>query len=444
MRERPPSALRLRFAFRLRSAFPFSLLASRADALSEGLYARIASSRDGVRLPMALFGADGGQRRRRVLTEQLRTTSATAERAADSDEVAGSTAHAPSYAEETLAGQPSLLSFVAQRYTTLALWLLLAALVVVGLETAYVHLADLRQIAAAEQLAALDLAMPGNLGSWYSSLLLALAAAGSLTIYSVRRHKVDDYSGRYRIWLWAAAAWLVLSADATAQFHRILPPLGAHLTRVEGWAGGEWWWLGPAVVLYGALGLRLLIELRHCRLATAALVLAFGCWACAIVARLGGLPVLAGELATVVRSATTMAGHVLLLTALGLYARHVVLDARGELPLRPAKPKREKNPRRRKAQPDAEEEPAEPAESKKPAKLARTKTEPAHKSPPAPAGRSDLDEPPAPRRRAKPETAWTDGGDEEADWEDDSSAGSRKLTKAERRRLRKQARQDHS
>ncbi|MEX2027807.1 MAG: hypothetical protein WEH44_10900, partial [Pirellulaceae bacterium] len=40
------------------------------------------------------------------------------------------------------------------------------------------------------QLAPINLAARGNLASWYSSLLLATGAAGSLIIYAIRSHPV--------------------------------------------------------------------------------------------------------------------------------------------------------------------------------------------------------------------------------------------------------------
>lgn len=371
---------------------------------------------------MGLIGADGGQRRRRVLAEQMKSTAS-----APADREAAPEADAPrtTYAEQTFAAQPSLTSFVALRYSTIALWFVAASLVVVALETAYVHLADLQVIAPAKSLAAFDLAAPGSLKDWYCSLLLALACAGSLAIYSFRRHKVDDYSGRYLVWLWAALGWLVLSADATAGFHRAIGPIAAHLTGMSNEAGGAWWWLAPAAILYGALGLRLALDLRGCRLALAALVLAFGCWGVVLAARLGGVPLDDGRLAVVVQTSAVMAAQVLLLTALALYARYVVLDAHGAVRPRATKPKRAKQPRKKATTALPEAAAAEaPA---KPQRVARI--DPPHAHPPQPVVSSATE--PAPRPA---ETVA-------ADWDvEDDGAPRRKLSKAERRRQRKEAR----
>ena len=65
-----------------------------------------------------------------------------------------------------------------------------------------------------------DLGNYGSLGNWFASLLLLVASLLAITIYSVRRHKVDDYRGHYHIWLWAAACWFVMATDVAASLHQ--------------------------------------------------------------------------------------------------------------------------------------------------------------------------------------------------------------------------------
>ena len=72
-----------------------------------------------------------------------------------------------------------------------------------GLEASYAWMLD-RVADGGAPVAALDLAAKGSLGCWFSSLLLLAAAAVAILVYAVRRHRTDDYQGRYRIWLWAA------------------------------------------------------------------------------------------------------------------------------------------------------------------------------------------------------------------------------------------------
>ena len=81
-------------------------------------------------------------------------------------------------------------------------------LVVTGLTWLHIRIADLSQTLPRDGLAAIDAGAAGNLAAWFSSCLLLMAAACSLQIYNLRRHKIDDYRGRYRIWVWAAIALL--------------------------------------------------------------------------------------------------------------------------------------------------------------------------------------------------------------------------------------------
>ena len=46
-------------------------------------------------------------------------------------------------------------------------------------------------------------------------------------------HRIDDFRGRYRIWLAAAMACLVLSANSIAGLHEVLADV---MTRVTGWS----------------------------------------------------------------------------------------------------------------------------------------------------------------------------------------------------------------
>ena len=41
----------------------------------------------------------------------------------------------------------------------------------------------------------------------------------AVLIYTLRRHRLDDYGGRYRLWLWAAACWFVMSMDEACTLH---------------------------------------------------------------------------------------------------------------------------------------------------------------------------------------------------------------------------------
>ena len=72
--------------------------------------------------------------------------------------------------------------------------------------------------------AASRLGSPRSCCSWRPSTCLL--------IYSIRRHRIDDFRGRYRVWLAAAVACVVLSADSVAGLHDALAQSLSHHT---GW-----------------------------------------------------------------------------------------------------------------------------------------------------------------------------------------------------------------
>src|SRR5262249_10569986 len=109
--------------------------------------------------------------------------------------------------------------------------------------------------------------------NWYASFLMALAAGLSLLIYSLRRHRVDDYHGRYRIWLWAALVCMLLSIEQAADVCRIGHALLAPLAQRCG-ITDELLWTGSCAVLLTYVSLRVLLEVRRSRLATLLFVVA--------------------------------------------------------------------------------------------------------------------------------------------------------------------------
>src|SRR5690606_28367320 len=155
-------------------------------------------------------------RRRRTLAE---------DRSADlTPAVAAAPSSRPAKAQRyTAAGRSDArrrtTDFVPRSGWSLALWYLAGLTAVAGMLAGF---ASMGEIAAAGMPAAarlLDVGQGASLAGWFSSLLLLACAAGSVLVYSVRRHRLDDYRGRYRLWLWCAAAWLCMGIDATANLH---------------------------------------------------------------------------------------------------------------------------------------------------------------------------------------------------------------------------------
>ena len=88
----------------------------------------------------------------------------------------------------------------------------------------------------------LDASHPNSIAAWFSSHLWLLCLGATVLTFQLRRHKLDDYNGEYRLWFWLVCTCVLASMDATT-----------HLTSSLGLALNHWSqqalsWSGPAVV----------------------------------------------------------------------------------------------------------------------------------------------------------------------------------------------------
>jgi hypothetical protein len=231
-----------------------------------------------------------------------------------------------------------------------------------------------------------------------------VAAATAVVVYAVRRHRADDYRAGYRAWLWIAGVYVLLSIGSSTA---ISADGCRAMIAATGWMGpasGAVWWFGPVVGIVAAVGLRLLVDMRGCGLSAVCLGVAGGC----------GLTVVIGDffapafLPGVVRADLLTGAAMLAALAMMVHARHVLMEAQG---IRSG---------RRKKKAKAEESPADKTPSTSP------RIEPvsasARSAPPIPATRSFV--------RAM------DDDDNDDESSDDGDHAER-LSKAERKRLRK-------
>ncbi len=384
-------------------------------------------------------------RRRRVLTDDLTSSSnAVAVPAAVGDATPASTeAYSTAARREQ---QPHVTDLVPTTWLALALPLLAATTVIVGLELAYTWLPELTASLGASGLVALDLASLSSLAHWYSAALLGLGAMLSVLVYRLRSHRIDDYRGRYRMWLWVVPAALGLSIHETAQLDQLGESLLRLFMRGSALEPGLVWSIACAMV-WGLVAVRVLIEVRHSLLASTVLLLAAGDLLCVATVHLWAPTDLSVPRAVMLLSGLRMAGHLLVLTGITLYARHVILDAEGRLKKRlrkGAKPAK----RKRRAAPNENNS----AETGK--KTAKPTVDSPHKSPGPPNHRTDLEtaprltatarpnavrpEPSAERKTANPSSPQRPASDEDDD--NDDAIDSRGMTRAERKRLRRQQR----
>jgi hypothetical protein len=275
----------------------------------------------------------GGQhdRRRRLLTDELSHSSQwpVYRTAADEDALLRKTSH---YGNAEFLEEPAgLLNLIPRQPWTLMLALLAGLALSTGLELVYDWMAG-HYAASGTLPAALDLNSKGSLGNWYSSLILLAAASVALIVYSVRRHRIDDYQGRYRIWLWAAACWFLLATDQAASLREGFRELMIGLTGSRLFGCGDIWWASVYTLLLGSVGSRLIIDMRANWPAMISLVLAGMVSGLAMAMRLGLTWLEPGKHEIMLRAGIEMGSSLLVLATMCLHARHVIFDAEGLLP----------------------------------------------------------------------------------------------------------------
>ncbi len=158
----------------------------------------------------------------------------------------------------------------------------------------------------------------------YRSILLILSGQLALLIFWARSRSLQDFAGRYRLWVWVAGAWFWF-AFSTAS--------GAHHAWSESvvWL---WWdaplrnrttlcWLIPAVLLGAELLWMMHRDMRGCRSSLSMLWLAAGLLLTA------GVQTLLTDVgwSELTQPAVAMGGVLCLFTSMLLHARHVIYQS---------------------------------------------------------------------------------------------------------------------
>jgi hypothetical protein len=233
---------------------------------------------------------------------------------------------------EFLDRQPRLIDLVPTNLAVFLIMFLIGVAAIAGLEILYAWMPKLAGLTTDGRVATFDLDGEGSLAVWFSSMTLSMAGMVAILVFTIRRHKKDDYQGVYRIWLWAAACWFLLSVDETASLHEGFKEMMTAVTGTRVLGDGSIWWVTAYVFLLGAVGTRLLIDMRHCRLSLAAMIATAVCYEVAIMAQLGWVLPESGAKGVMLEEGAEMLGNLFLLLAMGLHARFVILDAEGLLP----------------------------------------------------------------------------------------------------------------
>lgn len=287
------------------------------------------------------------ERRRRVLMEESRCRSGDEPLGAPAARSADAAPPRPRrYADVALTShQPRIGDLIPCRLWTLTVWTAFLFACVAGMETLYGYVAlgylrmgDTRF--AVEQLPAIDLAGSANVACWFSAWLLSMAAVLGYLTYLIRRHRLDDYRGRYRMWYWVVALLIIASLDQVAHLQASARVVIFELAGFTQDPQALLMWSVGLTTVLALIGLRVAAEMRASRLALIALMMASTCYGLAVAAHLGSFSDMTGALRVMALSALVMTGHISLLGAFCLYARHVHRDACGQLPVRRRKRRR--------------------------------------------------------------------------------------------------------
>lgn len=306
--------------------------------------------------------------------------------------------------------------------------MLLAVGGLIGLHQAADHLQATLGRSAADSL---RIHGPASLSGWLASTLLAAAAGLSLFIFSLRRHRIDDYHGRYRMWILVAVACAIGNLVEGSSLAAIVHSLCSAACGATG--------LRPDIVcpaamttLIAGLVIRLGLEIRRCGPATMTLVLAGVSFGVAGAANFGWPIAHSPAMFPLWLRGSWLLGYVFLLTTLLLYSRRVQLEVAGAVAL-PVRVKRKK-PAAKSA--DAEDD--ERATTDRPARKAslklRTDLDPVDRSAPADADEETTTAAPKLAMGTKPlaSSAMTAASEH--------SGEGKRLSRADRRKMRQEQR----
>jgi hypothetical protein len=169
------------------------------------------------------------------------------------------------------------------------------------------------------------LALPnGRLAQWFSGFLLLLCAQLALFIWWARSRSLEDFEGRYWLWIRTAGVWLVLSGCLSTEAHNValctIHFLRPELTRTY----ANLCWMIPAAIVGVWLAGALVREMRGCRTSRAFLLAACAIQMSTAAVHLELDSFLSPAARAVVVQAGLLTAHVALFVSMWLHARHVL------------------------------------------------------------------------------------------------------------------------
>lgn len=219
--------------------------------------------------------------------------------------------------------QPKVTDWIPKRQAAVA-WFLCGVLVVFLLLGFGGWIA--RQMEAASPWQSrLSLRGSHSLSLWFSTIVLLVSSLASLQIHALRQHRSSDYRGTYRVWLWFSALLLLASLncalDLSGMAESFFPARGT----------SHWWWVWPAFQL-SALALifvRGLLEVRRSPASLAVIALVWIAYSTSLALRSSGVQEQLADHDGFLSAGLQLFGTLALFVGLTLYARQVYMRANG-------------------------------------------------------------------------------------------------------------------
>lgn len=280
-----------------------------------------------------------------------------------------------------------------------------------------------------------------SITTWCASTLWIGIAMLSLIMFGLCRSRMDDLKSGYRWWLVAAATSVALSLNAATHVHGFLGELLAKSTGFAPLETGAFWWLVPGAVIFGAVAIRVLMVLSDSRTSLGLACLGMAAISASCIVEAGLMPQSLANVSPLLASPlfapiASLAGASLFLLSLLFFSRRIVLEVEGVVTPPALKAASKVAEPKKKATRKAAAKRVETLTDKPSIRLAEAPGEPEPRRPNAAERKAARLAAKAEAKPKKEETSWVSGGD---DYQDEYEEGPtrRKLSKSERKRLRK-------
>ncbi len=345
-----------------------------------------------------------------------------------------------------------LRDLIPRRRRFVAAWFSMAVLTIAAIIGAHVGRAAIADWLHLGSVPGIDLNQSANLGAWFTSVAFGGAGLLATIIYGLRRFRLDDYQGQYRLWLFVVPSFFLASICSVVPLHEVWSLVCARLIGgADNASLAMLWWVAPAILAIVGIGGRVFFEVKRNRFCLAAGLVGIVSLSACLLAKSGYLAIAAVEPSLLIW-ATQMLGAGSLAMCCLLYARQMLLEIEGVLSPHVRKPR----PRKSKRQPDADLDEAEPKprfwqsagkfwrRDKQSAVAATEEIKEKSKAKQEPAAKQQAVSAPhfAVNKATPPKPVVNEPEDEDEDDSPAHNAPRSKLSRADRKKLRRQGRDD--